>query len=813
MILNLQNNPLNCNCHLKWLNRLLNRKTSDKIFLGNIRCQSPNNLQNVPLEDVELEDFKCDEDEEEAECGPDGLCPSRCTCFGTTVRCSRQKLKRIPKYIPLTTTELYLDMNEISVIPKEINRLNDLTLLDLSNNQISLLSSNQFENFTKLHTLMIGFNKLQCIERDAFKGLIALKKLNLHGNDISILPKDSFNDLATLTHLAIGENPFYCDCSMRWLAEWIQKTNTENGIARCFEPNLMRGKLLISALPKNFICTGKIDSYILAKCDACYNFPCENGASCISGSMHTYECRCPPGFHGANCQFKIDACFGNPCNNGGTCKVLEMGRFSCHCPSGFRGHRCEINIDECAEQNQCQNNSTCVDDIGSYRCECQPGYTGYFCENKIEFCKKDNNPCKNQGECIKDEANNSYQCKCATGWSGKNCTINEDDCIDNMCENGATCLDKISGYECHCPIGYSGEFCEIPPNVDLLLQQTSPCQHHDCRHGVCFQPLGSQDYECKCSPGYTGKRCDMLASISFRANSFVELNEDFDLRTKSLMFKFKFITRKENGLVLYLRGDNDQHLAVEFFKGRIRISLNVGNYPVSTMFSYEQVDDGRFHQVYFELNKKNFTMIVDGGHSRSIINEGEQDYMKSSNYSLFFGGLPERIGSSARQQWHIWNQTSFEGCVKELTINSDPPDLERVKQKNEIYIGDESQCQESNSIVDVCRNNPCQHGKCVESADGQSYECKCKIGFSGPFCDQAPTCQKEIKRDFYFEKSCRSTKKLKMAYCVGSCGEVLCKAQKTKKRSIKLACNDGSKYTKQIEIIRKCGCTKRTSIV
>ena len=76
----------------------------------------------------------------------------------------------------------------------------------------------------------------------------------------------------------------------------------------------------------------------------------------------------------------------------------------------------------------------------------------------------------------------------------------------------------------------------------------------------------------------------------------------------------------------------------------------------------------------------------------------------------------------------------------------------------------------------------------------------------------APTCQKEIKRDFYYENSCRSTKKLKMAICVGSCGEAQCKAQKTKKRSIKLACNDGSKYTKQIEIIRKCGCgnTKST---
>lgn len=97
----------------------------------------------------------------------------------------------------------------------------------------------------------------------------------------------------------------------------------------------MKGKLLMSALPNHFICTGATEPHVLAKCDACYNFPCKNGATCISGPMRSFECLCAPGYHGTNCEHKIDACFGNPCDNGGICKVMEMGRFSCHCKNGL----------------------------------------------------------------------------------------------------------------------------------------------------------------------------------------------------------------------------------------------------------------------------------------------------------------------------------------------------------------------------------------------------------------------------------------------------------------------------------------------
>lgn len=66
---------------------------------------------------------------------------------------------------------------------------------------------------------------------------------------------------------------------------------------------------------------------VLAKCDVCYTYPCQNGGLCETLSDRQFNCKCTPGYHGDRCQHKIDACYGNPCANAGTCKVLEEGRF------------------------------------------------------------------------------------------------------------------------------------------------------------------------------------------------------------------------------------------------------------------------------------------------------------------------------------------------------------------------------------------------------------------------------------------------------------------------------------------------------
>ncbi|KAL0177112.1 hypothetical protein M9458_026006, partial [Cirrhinus mrigala] len=53
---------------------------------------------------------------------------------------------------------------------------------------------------------------------------------------------------------AIGANPLYCDCRLRWLSDWVKTGYKEPGIARCVGPHGMEGKLLLTTPAKRFEC-------------------------------------------------------------------------------------------------------------------------------------------------------------------------------------------------------------------------------------------------------------------------------------------------------------------------------------------------------------------------------------------------------------------------------------------------------------------------------------------------------------------------------------------------------------------------------
>lgn len=55
---------------------------------------------------------------------------------------------------------------------------------------------------------------------------------------------------------ALGANPLYCDCSLRWLADWVKVDYVEPGIARCLEPPNMKEKLILSTPSASFQCKG-----------------------------------------------------------------------------------------------------------------------------------------------------------------------------------------------------------------------------------------------------------------------------------------------------------------------------------------------------------------------------------------------------------------------------------------------------------------------------------------------------------------------------------------------------------------------------
>lgn len=64
-----------------------------------------------------------------------------------------------------------------------------------------MLSNHTFANLSRLSTLIISYNNLQCVQQYALAGLKNLKVLSLHGNHISMIPDGSFADLQAITHM------------------------------------------------------------------------------------------------------------------------------------------------------------------------------------------------------------------------------------------------------------------------------------------------------------------------------------------------------------------------------------------------------------------------------------------------------------------------------------------------------------------------------------------------------------------------------------------------------------------------------------
>ena len=94
-----------------------------------------------------------------------------------------RNISSVPTDIPNRTTELHLEVNNITTLPAQSFRtLSKLVVLDLSHNHINHL------------------------ETRCFVGLTQLRKLNLHGNDLDLvrLSKGTFAGMPSLRILAIA---------------------------------------------------------------------------------------------------------------------------------------------------------------------------------------------------------------------------------------------------------------------------------------------------------------------------------------------------------------------------------------------------------------------------------------------------------------------------------------------------------------------------------------------------------------------------------------------------------------------------------
>uniref|UniRef100_A0A8C4SD07 Slit homolog 3 (Drosophila) n=1 Tax=Erpetoichthys calabaricus TaxID=27687 RepID=A0A8C4SD07_ERPCA len=780
--INLLSNPYVCDCHLAWLGKWLKKK---RIVTGNPRCQKPAFLKEIPIQDVAEPDFICDGNEESS-CLPPPRCPEACTCSDTVVRCSNRGLLSLPKGIPKDVTELIF-------------------------------------NVDYLCCLILSYNKIKCIPLHAFNGLRSLRLLTLHGNDLSTVPDGAFNDLTSLSHLALGANPLYCDCNLRWLSEWVKAGFKEPGIARCAGPPDMADRLLLTTPLNKFQCKGSADVTLMSKCNPCLSSPCRNNGTCNSDPSGLYHCTCPYGFKGRNCEAPLNACIASPCVNGGTCHLYPGNddQFSCVCPDGFEGERCETNPDDC-EDNDCENNSTCVDGINNYTCLCPPNFTGELCEEVIDPCAPGFNPCQHDSKCV--ALGKSIHCECLPGYVGEHCEQDFDDCLENKCRHGGQCVDAVNGYTCICPDGFSGLFCESPPPMVLL--QTSPCDHFDCQNGAqCLMVAG--DPVCRCLPGFSGNRCQKTVTVHFLGkDSYVELSGTKIRSTANI--SFQVATKKDNGVLLY-KGDSDP-LALELYQGHIRLIYDIVNYPPTTVYSVESVNDGLLHSIELLIQNQTVSLTVDKGSPKNL-GKLQKPPPLSFTSPIYIGGIPSTLTGAGLRYGHDRSPLGFFGCIHNVRINGELQDLGGSTRRTDGIlpgchscsvcaqgtcrqregVGVTCDCPPGRSgplcdqeIHDPCQSNKCMQGLCV--ASGSSYKCQCAEGYSGHYCDrkeEPATCRgrKCVHGECKVSENGEFTCLCKPNYTGPACdSELLCRSEVIrefiKKQQAYTSCTSTSKITR-----------------
>ncbi|KAK2501771.1 hypothetical protein MC885_006804 [Smutsia gigantea] len=278
----LHSNHLLCDCHLAWLSQWLRQRPTIGLFT---QCSGPASLRGLNVAEVQKNEFSCSGQGEAGRVPSctlsSGSCPAMCGCSNGIVDCRGKGLTAIPANLPETMTEIRLELNGIkSVPPGAFSPYRKLRRIDLSNNQIAEIAPDAFQGLRSLNSLvlygnkitdlprgvfgglytlqllLLNANKINCIRPDAFQDLQNLSLLSLYDNKIQSLAKGTFTSLRTIQTLHLAQNPFICDCNLKWLADFLRTNPIETSGARCASPRRLANKRIGQIKSRKFRCSG-----------------------------------------------------------------------------------------------------------------------------------------------------------------------------------------------------------------------------------------------------------------------------------------------------------------------------------------------------------------------------------------------------------------------------------------------------------------------------------------------------------------------------------------------------------------------------
>ncbi|XP_064030905.1 platelet glycoprotein Ib alpha chain [Pogoniulus pusillus] len=172
----------------------------------------------------------------------------------------------------LALRELILSHNELWELPT-LQGLPALTHLALAHNRLATLAPGAFRAVPRLQDLDLRGNQLQTLPQKAFEGLRALRDLDLSDNLLAELPAELLQDLQRLEilwlsgnrlrslpsgffpeghifmYVFLTENPWHCDCHLRYLRLWIR--HNEDSV---YQPERGLEKTKVEVAPEKVLC-------------------------------------------------------------------------------------------------------------------------------------------------------------------------------------------------------------------------------------------------------------------------------------------------------------------------------------------------------------------------------------------------------------------------------------------------------------------------------------------------------------------------------------------------------------------------------
>ncbi|TRY68548.1 hypothetical protein TCAL_11013 [Tigriopus californicus] len=211
--INLNKNPIKCDCHALDLAKFVRHELSNKdvqswyeIQANDVQCSSPPENTNEAFDALPYEQFYCEFPSSEFDEIID--CPEHCQCYYSPynqmsyVNCKDKQLEHIPRNIPALpnmSVSLNLGGNNLTTLTPldETFQTGSISILDLSNNSLKTLAA-----------------------QDLPPGLL---QLSISNNFIQTFDVDTLTLFKTLIKIELGNNQFECSCDSKLLIQFSRR--------------------------------------------------------------------------------------------------------------------------------------------------------------------------------------------------------------------------------------------------------------------------------------------------------------------------------------------------------------------------------------------------------------------------------------------------------------------------------------------------------------------------------------------------------------------------------------------------------------